>query len=285
VLSVFEVLKVRSMLTLSFEQRSRADALWANALRILREEAEYAMTLPHLPLWPLNSIQSGDVKDGDSKAEEDAGVAALLAWAKVFLRDLPEAELWGRKARQLAYDAITTKDDPADFDGIKTITVWPDGTLINHGEESRYYANATLFLLQLGALPFRLTEWITHEDVPDEFHHNVDLLRAKCQSYIVVDAAGELVWNTTELIDPASPVDWPLAMMDDPATELKFTTQKVRDDCLWKCGPVAPGPIAGSPAWERAVKDAKMVCYYALGSKEWHFGPKYLNPYIVSPSP
>ena len=142
----------------------RLEAVWSRALAITAEEAEGRLTAG-LPYAPYDSSATGD-----SKAEEDAWEAGLLAAAANLLPEHPHAAAWDGKARELAYDAITRPSDPAYQDGLKTSTIGEDFTLSNHGFfPNPTYAAAAIELLLQGALTYRLSG----RDIPPEFSHNM----------------------------------------------------------------------------------------------------------------
>jgi len=234
-------------------QRKRAAVLWKSVRRILKEEADFRLTLD-LPWAPLDSCFTGD-----TKAEENAWEAALFAVATNFLPDEPHANAWDRKARQLAYDAITRPSDPPDESGIKTCTVSEDFTLSNHGlEPNPYYTGATLFLMTQGALAYKLAD----RPIPEEFTHNVPELAAQYRSYVDDD----LSWRVPS--DPEGDgTIFPLVL--DSELEKAIVLKKSFQGYLWK--PTAPVAVmgTGSDLWE-AIQNSKVVFYYLVGSYLWH---------------
>ena len=126
----------------------RIEAIWQKAMHLTRVEAELRLA-DHFPYRPYDSSLTGD-----SKAEENAWEAALLAVAANFMPDHSSAKSWNEKARQLAYDAITRPSDPPDAAGVKVTTVTEDFELANHGFfPNPTYTAATLLLLSQGPLP------------------------------------------------------------------------------------------------------------------------------------
>jgi hypothetical protein len=250
----------------------RVQALWRVAMDITEQEAD-ARLGADLPYKNSPGVGGPDPYDssttGDTKAEENAWEAVVLAAAANFLPDHPHAADWDRRARQLAYDAVTTPSDPPDSAGIKTTTVPEDFALANHGKfPNPYYMAATLFLLCQGALSYRLT----NRAVPEEFGHNVVPLYAKYQTY--VDSS--LGWTV-----PAHPTGdatlFPLPF--DPVFETAVVAAKSALGDLWK--PTAPVAILGlgDDLWQ-ACQNAKVVLYHLMGSYLWH-----VTPWLVQPPP
>jgi len=238
-------------------QRKRALVLWKKVKAILKEEADFRLTV-ELPYAPYESCFTGD-----TKAEENAWEAALFATGANFLPDDPQAAVWEEKARQLAYNSITRPSDPPDKFGLKTCTVAEDLTLSNHGlAPNPYYTAATLFLLTQGALAYRLAD----RAIPEEFTHNVRELSEKYDSYL----GDDLSWTV-----PADPEGdgtvFPLVF--DSRLEKKIVFRKALEGYLWK--PTKPVAVmgTGSDLWE-AVQNSKVVLYYLMGSYLWHFPAK-----------
>jgi hypothetical protein len=246
---------------LNFVQINRVAIAWNSVLFVVENEANFWLAQT-LPLTPWDSATTGD-----TKAEEDAWLAGIFAAAEVFLPELPNTPLYAKRARQLAYDSITRPSDPPDSEGIKTITISEDFTLLNHGKESPYYTGATPMLLQLGALPYLMTG----REIPEEFYHNVDGLFAKYKSYIVVDANGNMLWNLPGIIDPGNPTDFPLGMAEDEL-EQKFAAEKVHSGYLWvrTVRVDVPMPPVGPMVWQ-CIQDHKVAWYYTVGSYDWHW--------------
>lgn len=234
-------------------QRKRASVLWKKAKAILKEEADYRLTV-NLPYLPYESCFTGD-----SKAEENAWEAALFAVAANFLSEDPQAITWDEKARQLAYNSITRPSDLPDKSGIKTCTVAEDLTLSNHGlAPNPYYAGATLFLMAQGALPYKLTG----RPIPEEFTHNVRELSEKYKSYLGTD----LTWTVPSDPDGDGTL-FPLVF--DSELEEKAVLRKAFLGYLWK--PTEPVAVMGTgmDLWE-AVQNSKVFLYYVIGSYLWH---------------
>jgi hypothetical protein len=236
------------------ELESRAAAVRAEALAIDAVEADACLSDAY-PFLPLDSSQGGD-----TKAEEDAWVAALLAGAANSLPEADHAALWDMKARQLAYDSITIASDPPDRAGVKTTTVRDDFALPNHGFiPNEYYTAATLHL-RGGAIFYRLAG----HPVPAEFSHHVADLFAAYLAH--VDAA--LGW--TAPCDEGDATLFPLVIEGGEAFERQVVAAKRRAGFLWRPG----GPIAHVGTGEvlfEAIQDAKTVEQYLIGSYFWHW--------------
>jgi hypothetical protein len=238
----------------------RIARLQERALRITEEEADARMT-DGFPYLPYDSSATGD-----SKAEENAWEASLLAAAANFLPEHDHAGAWEEKARQLAYDAITRPSDPPDGRGIKTATVTEDLALANHGFfPNPTYIAATMVLLEQGALAY----WLTGRVVPPEFQHNVRELYGVYKSYV----DGDLSWTLPS--DPAGNATlFPFAF--DSELEWKAAALRAESGSLW----VATSPVetmtVGDPLWA-AVLNSKTVLFYMVGSYLWHFPPTVLD--------
>jgi hypothetical protein len=248
----------------------RVQALWRVAMDITEQEAD-ARLGADLPYKNSPGVGGDDPYDssttGDTKGEEDAWEAVVLAAAANFLPAHAHAADWDRRARQLAYDAITTPSDPPDSAGIKTTTVPEDFALANHGKfPNPYYMAATLFLLCQGALSYRLT----NRAVPEEFGHNVVPLYAKYLTY--VDSS--LGWSV-----PAHPTGdatlFPLPF--DPEFESAVDAAKSELGDLWKPTPPVAVLGLGDDLWE-ACQNAKVVLYHLMGSYLWHVAPWLVQP-------
>ena len=225
------------------------------ALAILEQEADARLTAAY-PFLPLDSSLGGD-----SKAEEDAWVAALLAAAANELPNAPHAGDWHRKARQLAYDAITIDRDPPDLEGVKTTTVREDFSLPNHGfVPNEYYTASTLHLLRTGALFYALAG----RPAPEELSHHTAELFAAYRAHVDPE------YRWTAPCDEGDATLFPLAIPGGEDLERAAVAAKWRAGYLWRPG----GPVAsvgvGSDLWE-AIQDAKTVEQY-LGSYFWHYG-------------
>ena len=236
--------------------RDRIEAVWRRALAITEEEADGRLT-GALPYRPYDSSNTGD-----SKGEEDAWEAGALAAAANFLPDHPRAPAWDRKARQIAYDAITAPADPPDLEGLKTATVDQDFGLGNHGLfPNPTYMGATIALLAQGALTYRLSG----RDVPPEFEHNMAALYGSYR---------RLVDSDLEWIVPADPSGraslFPFAF--DPDLEDRAVRCEREAGLLW----LATRPVikmeVGEPLWT-AILNSKVVLFYLMGSYLWHFPP------------
>ena len=242
--------------------RARAQALWGAALALTRAEAD-ARLRGEVPHRPLDSA-----KTGDTKAEENAWEAALLAAAANFSPESSHASRWDRAARRFAWHAITRPSDPADSFGVKTTTVGEDFSLANHNIfPNPAYVGATLHLLLQGALAYRLAG---HEP-PPEFKHNRDGLYAAYRRFV----RGDLTWSVKA--DPEGDATlFPFAF--DAAFEAEAARRKAASKQLWRpADPGAPGaPVAKmglSDDLFAAILNAKVVMYYMTGSYLWHFAP------------
>jgi hypothetical protein len=234
----------------------RVENLWQIALAITEREADGRLGLDYPPR-PHDSSTSGD-----SKAEENAWEAGLLAAAANFLPEHGHAQAWDEKARQLAYDAITRPSDPPDRRGLKTSTVEDDFTMSNHGFfPNPTYAAATIELLAQAALTYRLSG----KTVPDELQHNVRELYDRYRS----DIDGDFHWVTPS--DPAGePALFPFAF--DPDLEDRAIRCESDNGYLWQpTGPIGVMEV-GAPLWT-AVLNSKVVMFYLMGSYLWHFPP------------
>lgn len=236
----------------------RVEAVWQSALAITAEEADARLTPELLPYGPYDSSATGD-----SKGEENAWEAGLLAAAANFLAGHPQAGAWEEKARQLAYDAITRPSDPPDSEGLKISTVGDDFTLSNHGFfPNPTYAAATIELLLQGALTYRLTG----REIPSEFSHNVSGLYEAYKSSVDEN----LQWSVPS--DPPGEASlFPFAF--DPDLELREVGRELEHGYLWlPAGPAAVMEV-GAPLWT-AVLNSKVVMFYLMGSYLWHFPPE-----------
>jgi hypothetical protein len=263
------VLRLRGHPT-SGVRRERIESLWAQAASILEQEAD-ARLGADLPYRNSPGVGGPDPFDssatGDTRAEENAWEAVVLAAAANFLADHPHAAEWDRKARQLAYDAITRPSDPPDAFGVKTTTVPEDLALANHAKfPNPYYMAATLFLLRQGALCYRLTG----RPVPEEFEHNAIGLFARYRS--LVDAS--LKWTVSS--DPEGDATlFPLGF--DSEFDAALVLQKAADGYLWKPVGVVGWVGFGVGLWE-AIQNSKVVLYYLMGSYLWSLQPLLLFP-------
>lgn len=237
-------------------RRARAQALWRAALTLTQAEAD-ARLEAGLPYRPLDSS-----KTGDSKAEENAWEAALLAAAANFAPERFHAASWDEKARRVAWHAITRPSDPPDGAGIKTATVAEDFALANHNVfPNPAYAAATLHLLLQAALAYRLAG----REPPPEFRHNLGGLYAAYRSLVRDD----LTWSVKA--DPEGDATlFPFAF--DAAFEAEVARRKATRKDLWRpSAPVAKMGLSGDLF--TAILNAKVVMYYMTGSYLWHFPP------------
>ena len=244
--------------------RERIAALWGKTAAILTHEADLRLVwdLPYRNTpTEANPDPYNSAGPADTRAEENAWEAGLLAAAASFVSDHPHAGAWDQKARQLAYDAITRPSDPPDPFGVKTTTVSEDFTLANHRySPNPYYTAATLFLLAQGALSYQLAGL----PIPEEFGHNVQGLFAKYRTYV----DSELRWTVPS--DPGDATLFPLTI--DPDFESAIVRQKAADGYLWEPAGVVLLVSPGPDLW-RAVQNSKVVLYYLMGSYFWHFPP------------
>lgn len=240
-------------------RRARARALWGATLALTKAEAD-ARLEGEVPHRPLDSS-----KTGDTKAEENAWEAALLAAAANFSPTSPHASRWDGAARRFAWHAVTRPSDPADGFGVKTTTVGEDFSLANHNVfPNPAYAAATLHLLLQGALTYRLAG----REPPPEFRHNLDGLYAAYRSFVRDD----LAWSVKA--DPEGDATlFPFAF--DAVFEAEAARRKASRGDLWRpANPVAPVAKMGlSEDLFTAILNAKVVMYYMTGSYLWHFPP------------
>jgi hypothetical protein len=236
--------------------------IWDDAMEITRLEARGRLTAL-LPYSPYDSAATGD-----SKAEEDAWEAALLSVAANFLPDDPDAGRWEAKARELAYDAITSSADPP-YGNVKVSTVPEDFALANHGFfPNPTYMASTIVLLQTGALPYRLTG----RPIPSEFQHNVDRLYRAYRRLVRDD----LTWSVPSDPDGDATL-FPFAF--DEGFERLVATEKEAQGNLW--GILGKGGFEPGDRLWAAVLDAKVVLFYMVGSYLWH-APVGVDSAIVS---
>ncbi len=246
--------------------RTRIDVLWDRVAQLAADEADRKLT-DDTPYQPYISVATGD-----SKAEENAWEAAFLAWASGLYPDHPRAAAWEEKGRLLASLSIVRESDAAYFEGMQVATVHEDFTLENHNlSPNPYYAVATVMLLRMGALAYRMTG----RPVPADFDRNVEGLYRRYRTYCTLDESGRWVWNL-----PADPVGdpalWPLPGLDEDGFVRSLVAQKLREEALWlPTPPVAtlvpdeekglkPDAVLG-----RAIQNAKVVWYYLDGAYLW----------------
>jgi hypothetical protein len=237
------------------ELEARAAGVLAQARAIDAEEADARLSDAY-PYLPLDSSTSGD-----TKAEEDAWVAALLAAAANSLPSAERAAAWEAKARELAYDAITVAADPPYAFGPKTTTVKDDFSLPNHGfVPNEYYTAATINLLETGALFY----FLRGAPVPDEFAHHVEDLFAAYRAHV----DPELRW--TAPCDEGDATLFPLAIDSGAFLERRVVAAKARAGYLWRAGGPVPHVGTGEALFE-AIEDAKTLEQYLTGSYFWHW--------------
>jgi hypothetical protein len=250
--------RMRGYGDLSPEIRNRVELLWQRALDMTMFEADVRLVW-NMPFPPYDSSTRGD-----TQAEEFAWEASLLTTAAVFLPDHPNAKLWERKARQLAYDAITRPSDPPDLEGIKTTTVTEELELSNHDIAGNpYYTIATLQLLQEAELPYRMTG----RDAPEELDHNFVELYRKYETYMARDTGGAYVWNRRS--DAGDPSLIPLAKAGNPTLDFLLARQRATSGKLW-ADAVTSGVIPESDLYA-AIQNHKVALYYIVGLYWWYW--------------
>jgi hypothetical protein len=238
--------------------RNRVEILWQRALEMTRFEADVRLVW-NMPVPPYDSSTRGD-----TQAEEFAWEASLLTAAAVFLPEHPNAPVWERKGRQLAYDAITRPSDPPDIEGIKTTTVTEEWTLSNHDIEGNpYYTIATLQLLQEAELPYRMTGGVP----PAELDHNFAALYRVYESYIARDENGAFVWNRAS--DAGDPSLIPLGKAGNPTLDYLFARQRASSHTLWSEA-VTSGVIPESDLFA-AIQNHKVALYQIVGLYWWYW--------------
>ena len=252
------VFRMRGLGDLPPDVRNRIEILWRRALDMTRLEADTRLAW-NMPFPPYDSSTGLD-----SQAEEFAWEASLLTAAAVFLPDHPNAQLWERKARQLAYDAITRPSDPPDLDGIKTTTVTEELGLANHSVAvNPYYTIATLQLLQQAELPYRMTG----RTPPIELNHNFWSLDRVYQTYVGKDAAGNYIWNRQS--DIGDPTLIPVAKAGHPQFDLELVQQRAASGKLWRDA-VSTGVIPEDALYD-AVQNHKVAWYQIVGLYWWYW--------------
>lgn len=252
---------------------TRVDALWDRVARLAADEADRKLA-DDPPSRPYDSSSTGD-----SKAEENAWEAVLLAWASGLYPDHPRAPAWDEKARLLASLSIVRPSDQAFFKGLQVATVHDDFTLENHGySPNPYYAIGTVMLLRMGSLAYRMTG----RPVPAEFNRNVAALHERYLGYCVRE--GER-WAWSLPSDPVGdPALFPLPGLDAPDRVRALVAQKVRERSLWlpapPAGSLVPEPgraLTPESPFARAVQDAKVAWYYLDAIWLW------LDPTLEAP--
>jgi hypothetical protein len=260
------VLRLRTLAPADPALAARVEALRARVATLAEGEADRKLG-DDTPYRPYVSVGTGD-----TKAEENAWEAAFLAWVACLHPEHPHAAVWNEKARLLASLSIVRKSDRAFFKGAPVITVGEDFTLENHGlSPNPYYGGATIILLRMGALAYRMTG----RAAPAEFDRNVEGLYRTYLTYCVRDAAGRWVWNR-----PADPVGdpaiWPFPGLDDDAYFASLVRQKLADGALWLPTPpvatlvadpekgLTPDSVLG-----RAIQNGKVLWYYLDSAYLW----------------
>ena len=234
---------------------SRAAGVRAQALAIDAVEADARLSDAY-PYLPLDSSLGGD-----TKAEEDAWVSALLAAAANSLPSAEHAAAWDAKARELAYDTITVAADPPYAFGPKTTTVEDDFELPNHGfVPNEYYTAATINLLRTGSL-FYFRRGVP---VPGEFSHHVGDLFAAYVAHI------DPVLRWTAPCDEGDATLFPLAIDGGADLERRAVAAKASAGFLWRGGGPVPRVGTGANLFE-AIEDAKTVEQYLTGSYFWRW--------------
>ncbi len=245
---------------------ARVATLRDRVAQLAGEEADQKLT-DDTPYRPYVSVGTGD-----SKAEENAWEAVFLAWAACLYPDHPHAAAWDEKARLLASLSIVRESDGAFFKGMQVVTVREDFTLENHGlSPNPYYAAATVMLLRMGALAYRMTG----RDIPSEFDRNVEGLYRKYRTYCFRDETGRWVWNLPS--DPSGdPALWPLPGLDDDEFARSLVRQKLLEEALWIPTPPVERLIADpekglkpDSVLGRAIQNGKVVWYYLDGAYLW----------------
>jgi hypothetical protein len=245
---------------------ARVAALRDRVATLAGEEADLKLN-DDTPYRPYVSVGTGD-----TKAEENAWEAAFLAWAACLHPDHPHAAAWEEKARLLASLSIVRASDGAFFKGMQVVTVHDDFTLENHGlSPNPYYAAATVMLLRMGSLAYRMTG----RDVPSEFDRNVGGLYRRYRTYCLRGETGRWVWNVPS--DPlGDPALWPLPGLDDDEFARALVRQKRLEEALWL--PTSPvetliaDPEKGlkpDSVLGRAIQNGKVVWYYLDGVYLW----------------
>jgi hypothetical protein len=131
-----------------------------------------------VPYWGL---PDGTIlTPGDSKAEENAWNASLLAFAAAMMPSAPHSELWRAQSAELAVSAYATHSDDTSTrvvngvslaDRLRGFNVYPDGTVENHQRIHPDYAS-TVQLLWTAADFDRLAR----KRVPAAMFHNGGLV-------------------------------------------------------------------------------------------------------------
>jgi hypothetical protein len=245
----------------------RINRLIAVSIQVIAVEADARLTadLPYRVAGTADPYDSS--RTGDTKAEENAWEAGLLATAAALASDDPHAPAWDRKARQLAYDSLSAPGDLPDEEGIKTTTITSDYFLSNHGYfPNPYYMGATLLLLTQGALMYHLAG----QPIPAEFAHNVASVHNAYRSLI----DDRLEWTMPS--DPTGDAAlFPLAF--DTDLESRAVAKRLEEGYLWKPTSPVSQMIVGDPLWT-AIMNSKVVYIYLVGSYLWHTQPPIVQP-------
>ena len=237
---------------ISAEFGKRLDRVWKASLRILEVEADLRL-VRGLPYEPLESAETGD-----SKGEENAWEAGLLAAASAFLPEHAHAPVWEHKARQLAYDSLRRGSDPLDSEGVHCSTITEDFLLSNHGyAPNPFYMAATLVLLTHGALFYRLTG----QPIPVEFGHNVAPFYDSYRTFV----DERLDWTVSA--DPSGDAAL-FPFVFDPGLERGAVSRRLAETRLWIPTPPVDVMHDGEPLWT-AVMNSKTVFFYLSGSYLW----------------
>ncbi len=260
------VLRLQTLAPSDSATVARVVALRERVARLAEGEADRKLG-GDTPYRPYVSVGTGD-----TKAEENAWEAAFLAWAASLYPEHPHAAAWEAKARLLASLSIVRESDSAFFRGEQVVTVGEDFTLENHGlSPNPYYGGATIILLRMGALAYRMTG----RAAPAEFDRNVEGLYRKYRTYCVRDGSGRWVWNR-----PADPVGdpaiWPFPGLDEDEYFASLVRQKLVDQALWLPTPpvatlvadpekgLTPDSVLG-----RAIQNGKVLWYYLDSAYLW----------------
>lgn len=267
------VARLRSVNVSDASLNARIESLDLRSEQIAGDEADRRLGSD----FPARPYVSGTSIDGDTKAEENAWEAFLLAWASQMYPTHPRAAIWEAKARELAFHSIVRRSEGVMLNGESFSTVEGNYTLTNHWVVGNpYYTGGTVQLMRMGALAYH----ITGHEVPAEFNHNVAGLyenyRAKCAK----DVNGR--WTWTQNSDPVGdPTLFPLAGMGNNDFEQSVVSQKASDGTLWLPTTPVSGKLVVDPElgfspnshlW-RVIQNGKVLWYYLAGSYLWHFPP------------
>lgn len=117
---------------------------------------------------------------GDTKGEENAWHADLLAQTINFFPDVPNRGILAELAKCYAYHSITTSKD-TEYCLLKSQTVFDDFRVENHDVINPTYHTAILHFLSRGAMSYKKTGI----SIPSEFAHNIKPLYDKLLSAFV----------------------------------------------------------------------------------------------------